>query len=138
MVRKRSVVWGFFKEVDAKSVQCLVCTGHLMRLEQGTTTNMLRHLRVKHPTVFKKIKGRVRETPSINGHPDTETEGLQLCSGMGSLLCHLINQTSHHYYLYLHLCVFKSWLYLWKPRWPSSAQCWWRKATLNCLPWASN
>lgn len=82
MVRKRSVVWGLFKQVDPKSVQCLLCSGFLLRHKEGTTTNMLRHLRVKHHTAFKGIKLRVPETVSTNGHQDMETKELQLRPGM--------------------------------------------------------
>ncbi|XP_035508382.1 uncharacterized protein LOC118321251 [Morone saxatilis] len=84
MVRRRSVAWGFFKTVDAESVQCLLCRG-LVRHGQGnkgTTTNMLRHLRVKHPAEFvKKIKGRSPEASSIDNSPqDMEADSEQFCS----------------------------------------------------------
>uniref|UniRef100_A0A8C4EVE5 BED-type domain-containing protein n=1 Tax=Dicentrarchus labrax TaxID=13489 RepID=A0A8C4EVE5_DICLA len=80
----QSVAWGFFNTVDAESVQCLLCRG-LVRHGQGnkgTTTNMLRHLRVKHPAEFvKKIKGRLPETSSIdNGAQDMEADSEQFCS----------------------------------------------------------
>ncbi|XP_049909572.1 zinc finger BED domain-containing protein [Epinephelus moara] len=81
MVRKRSVVWGFFKTIDSESVQCLLCGDFLIRPGQGTTTNLLRHLRVKHPTeVVKRRTGLLKETASIDGHGDMETEGDQICS----------------------------------------------------------
>lgn len=80
MVRRRSVVWSFFKTVDKESVQCLLCTGYLVKHDQGTTTNMLRHLRAKHPEVVKKIKGQVPETTCSDGHQDMETDGEQFCS----------------------------------------------------------
>ncbi|KAM9366972.1 uncharacterized protein ABDE67_005395 [Symphorus nematophorus] len=80
MVRRRSVVWGFFKTVNKESVQCLLCTGYLVKHDQGTTTNMLRHLRAKHPEVVKKIKGRVPETTCSDGHQDMEIDGEQFCS----------------------------------------------------------
>lgn len=86
MVRKRSVVWGLFKEVDSKTVQCLLCSGFLLRHKEGTTTNMLRHLRVKHNTAFKGIKGRVPGTVSTNGYQDMEIKELQLSPGMVNML----------------------------------------------------
>uniref|UniRef100_A0A1A8QM73 Family with sequence similarity 60, member A, like n=1 Tax=Nothobranchius rachovii TaxID=451742 RepID=A0A1A8QM73_9TELE len=46
--RKRSVVWSYFKDIDASSVQCLLCSRHLRRKDHGSTTPMLRHLRLKH------------------------------------------------------------------------------------------
>ncbi|XP_040001444.1 zinc finger BED domain-containing protein isoform X1 [Xiphias gladius] len=81
MTRKRSVVWGFFKTVDSESVQCLLCRGYQSRQVQGSTTAMLRHLRVKHPKeVAKKCKGRAPQTVSRNGHQDVDTDSEQFCS----------------------------------------------------------
>ncbi|XP_041795377.1 zinc finger BED domain-containing protein [Chelmon rostratus] len=79
MVRTRSVVWGFFKAVDAELVQCSLCTDYLVK--QGPTTNMLRHLRAKHPTEAVKInKGRVPGNTSITGgHRDMKTDSEQFC-----------------------------------------------------------
>ncbi|KAI3377857.1 hypothetical protein L3Q82_009005, partial [Scortum barcoo] len=72
MVRRKSVVWGFFKTVDSESVQCLLCGGFMVR--QGhSTANMLRHLRVKHPT-------EVPEASSSGSHQDLETDCQQVCS----------------------------------------------------------
>ncbi|KAG8001518.1 hypothetical protein GBF38_007211, partial [Nibea albiflora] len=62
------------RRVDEESVQCLLCLGRVKHGQgQGTTTNLLRHLRVKHPsTEIKKIPGAV--------HEDMETEGEHFCS----------------------------------------------------------
>ncbi|GAA6227837.1 uncharacterized protein LOC108877721 [Lates japonicus] len=80
MTRKRSMVWGFFKTVDSESVQCLLCRGYLSRQVQGSTTAMLRHLRVKHPKeVAKKCKGRAPETVPTNGHQEVDTDSQQFC-----------------------------------------------------------
>uniref|UniRef100_A0A1A7YJ72 Family with sequence similarity 60, member A, like n=1 Tax=Iconisemion striatum TaxID=60296 RepID=A0A1A7YJ72_9TELE len=46
--RKRSVVWSYFKDIDASSVQCLLCSHYFRRKDNGSTTPMLRHLRLKH------------------------------------------------------------------------------------------
>lgn len=83
MARRRSVVWGFFKAVDSDSVQCLLCRNYLGKREQGTTTAMLRHLRVKHPTevaIAEKSVGQGPETVASNGHRDLETDSGQFCS----------------------------------------------------------
>lgn len=62
MVRKRSVVWSYFSTVSSESVQCLLCRCLVPRHAQGTTTALLRHLRVKHPTeVLTKIRCRLSE-----------------------------------------------------------------------------
>ncbi|XP_022600253.1 uncharacterized protein LOC111221173 [Seriola dumerili] len=81
MTRKRSMVWGFFKTVDSQSVQCLLCRGYQSRQVQGSTTAMLRHLRVKHPKeVAKKCIGQAPETIPRNGLQDVDTDCEQLCS----------------------------------------------------------
>ncbi|XP_076583594.1 uncharacterized protein LOC143318936 [Chaetodon auriga] len=79
MVRRKSAVWCFFKPIDAESAQCLLCMDY--RVKQGTTTNMLRHLRTKHPAeVVKKLKGRVPETTSISGGQGAmNTDSEQFC-----------------------------------------------------------
>ncbi|XP_070823644.1 uncharacterized protein [Chaetodon trifascialis] len=79
MVRRKSIVWGFFKTIDAESAQCLLCMDY--QVKQGTTTNMLRHLRTKHPTeIVKKLKGRVPETTSISGgQGEMKTDSEQFC-----------------------------------------------------------
>lgn len=87
MTRRRSVVWGFFKVVAPDSVQCLLCRNYLGKREQGTTTAMLRHLRVKHPTevaVAEKSDGQGPETTASNGVQDLEADSGQFCSGMYS------------------------------------------------------
>ncbi|KAG7482691.1 zinc finger BED domain-containing 4-like isoform X1 [Solea senegalensis] len=59
MSRRRSVVWGFFKAVDSLSVRCVLCSDYQSKQVRGSTTNMLRHLRVKHPQEFAKtFRGR--------------------------------------------------------------------------------
>uniref|UniRef100_UPI0037E922E8 uncharacterized protein n=1 Tax=Semicossyphus pulcher TaxID=241346 RepID=UPI0037E922E8 len=81
MVRKRSIVWRFFSTVDSESFQCLLCRCVVAKQAQGTTTAMLRHLRVKHPTeAGRKIKGRVSESTFIDGHQDMEPDGEQFSS----------------------------------------------------------
>lgn len=82
--KKRSVVWDFFETVDSGTVHCLLCSDYMIRYEQGSTTNMLRHLRAKHPVEVKQMTGRVAETDPINGHEDMETDSEHFCSGMVS------------------------------------------------------
>ncbi|XP_029000407.1 zinc finger BED domain-containing protein [Betta splendens] len=78
-VRKRSVVWRFFKPVESGSVQCLLCGECQPRKGHGSTTVMLRHLRLKHPTdVVRKCKGPM--PGCTEAHSATETDGEQFCS----------------------------------------------------------
>jgi hypothetical protein len=50
--RPRSVVWDrFSKRNDDKEVQCHICRENLVY--KGTTSNMLEHLRRKHPYALK-------------------------------------------------------------------------------------
>ncbi|XP_029981246.1 uncharacterized protein LOC115412741 isoform X1 [Sphaeramia orbicularis] len=56
MGRKRSVVWEYFKPTDVEgnttlAVQCLLC-GAELKGKKGTTSTMLRHLRIVHPDYF--------------------------------------------------------------------------------------
>ncbi|XP_029354246.1 uncharacterized protein LOC115041090 isoform X2 [Echeneis naucrates] len=79
--RKKSVVWGFFKTVDSQTVKCLLCSENLSKRVQGTTTAMLRHLRVKHPKeVTKACKGRQPKTGPTNGHQDVSMDSAQFSS----------------------------------------------------------
>ncbi|XP_034536590.1 uncharacterized protein LOC117810753 isoform X2 [Notolabrus celidotus] len=73
MVRKRSVVWGYFSTVNSESVQCLLCRCLVAKPAQGTTTAMLRHLRVKHPTEAQ-IKSRLPERTFTHGDMETDSE----------------------------------------------------------------
>ncbi|XP_038164572.1 zinc finger BED domain-containing protein isoform X1 [Cyprinodon tularosa] len=58
--RKRSVVWSFFRDINEGSVQCVLCNRYLHKKEHGSTTPMLRHLRLKHPSqVSRGLKGDI-------------------------------------------------------------------------------
>ncbi|KAM9461001.1 uncharacterized protein Hap1MRO34_017360 isoform 1-T1 [Clarias gariepinus] len=54
--RKRSIVWSFFQAEDEKRVLCLLCMKTVLYF--GHTTNMLRHLRAKHPNDFSALDKR--------------------------------------------------------------------------------
>uniref|UniRef100_A0A671U9P1 BED-type domain-containing protein n=1 Tax=Sparus aurata TaxID=8175 RepID=A0A671U9P1_SPAAU len=73
--KKRSVVWDFFETVDSGTVHCLLCSDYMIRYEQGSTTNMLRHLRAKHP-VFSQL---VKRTVSGKCFMDLETKPVAFC-----------------------------------------------------------
>ncbi|XP_022061612.1 zinc finger BED domain-containing protein isoform X2 [Acanthochromis polyacanthus] len=77
--RRRSVVWSFFKITDCESVQCLLCSSFLQKNMNGSTTSMLRHLRVKHPTLVRN--GQVSETTTSSDMQDMDVdEEQQFCS----------------------------------------------------------
>lgn len=81
--RKRSVVWSFFRDIDEGSVQCVLCDRYLHKKEHGSTTPMLRHLRLKHPT--QVYRGMARENEAAAGGQDQqhiEVDGEQIISGM--------------------------------------------------------
>ncbi|XP_026868620.2 trichohyalin [Electrophorus electricus] len=63
--RKRSIVWSFFQAEDNKRVLCLLCMKTVLYF--GHTTNMLRHLRAKHPNDFSALDKR-RETDKPAAH----------------------------------------------------------------------
>jgi len=82
MFRKRSVVWSYFKDIDSSTVQCVICSGFLLRNNRGSTTPMLRHLRLKHPAeVFSSNNGRLSESGVSVDHQDIKVDGEQFCSG---------------------------------------------------------
>ncbi|KAI5613875.1 inner centromere protein A-like isoform X1, partial [Silurus asotus] len=58
--RRRSIVWSFFQAEDEKRVLCLLCMKTVLYF--GHTTNMLRHLRAKHPNDFSALDKR-KSTP---------------------------------------------------------------------------
>lgn len=84
MVRKRSSAWAFFQEVESGSVRCLLCSESLARPDYGATTNMLRHLRTKHPAEFNKTNDGVQENSSTIVLPEMKTDESRCCSGMGT------------------------------------------------------
>uniref|UniRef100_A0AAY4BX16 BED-type domain-containing protein n=1 Tax=Denticeps clupeoides TaxID=299321 RepID=A0AAY4BX16_9TELE len=76
--RKRSVVWSYFHAENDKRVLCMICMKTVLYF--GHTTNMLRHLRTKHPTEFADGGPRNRATrtaePSVpNNNSSSGGEG---------------------------------------------------------------
>lgn len=95
--RKRSVVWSFFTDIDEGSVQCVLCNRYLHKKEHGSTTPMLRHLRLKHPTqVYRGMEGDHGAAAS-HDHQHMEIDDEQIISGMPSWLFPVI-------------CLFHPWL----------------------------
>ncbi|KAM4596978.1 uncharacterized protein V3H82_020792 isoform 2-T2 [Fundulus diaphanus] len=73
--RKRSVVWSFFRDIDEASVQCVLCNRYLHKKEHGSTTPMLRHLRLKHPSqVYKVTEGGTGAAASPDRQQHMEIE----------------------------------------------------------------
>ncbi|XP_052748495.1 uncharacterized protein LOC116412635 [Galleria mellonella] len=52
---KRSPVWNYFEELRYKSVRCKLC-GTVMK------KNMIRHLRIKHPSSFDEMEATRKAT----------------------------------------------------------------------------
>nr|XP_057945154.1 uncharacterized protein LOC131139498 [Doryrhamphus excisus] len=78
MTRRRSVVWDYFEEVDTESVVCLLCKNVLCKHEHGSTTPMLRHLRVKHPKEAAMELGRTKGQEASTGQQSMDTDGPQV------------------------------------------------------------
>ncbi|XP_054892361.1 zinc finger BED domain-containing protein isoform X2 [Poeciliopsis prolifica] len=78
--RKRSVVWSFFTDIDEGSVQCVLCNRYLHKKEHGSTTPMLRHLRLKHPTQVYRGMERDHETAASHDHQHMEIDDEQIIS----------------------------------------------------------
>lgn len=83
---RKSVVellWSYFKDVDDVSVQCLLCSQYLHKQGHGSTTQMLRHLRVKHPAEVsgKEFFLNAERAASQEEDESLETDGDQIISG---------------------------------------------------------
>lgn len=66
-VRKRSAVWTYFDDCDGTSekVLCQICGETIVR--SGNTTNMIKHLRVRHPEENKCVEvNRKKEAPGTS------------------------------------------------------------------------
>lgn len=73
--RKRSIVWSFFQAEDEKRVLCLLCMKTVLYF--GHTTNMLRHLRAKHPNDFSALdKRKSTAGKTASAHNNGCVEGL--------------------------------------------------------------
>nr|XP_055058102.1 zinc finger BED domain-containing protein isoform X4 [Misgurnus anguillicaudatus] len=66
--RKRSIVWSFFQAEDDRRVLCLLCMKTVLYF--GHTTNMLRHLRTKHPADFSSLDKRKPVTDAASKRND--------------------------------------------------------------------
>ncbi|XP_026067665.1 golgin subfamily A member 6C-like isoform X2 [Carassius auratus] len=67
--RKRSIVWSFFQAEDDRRVLCLLCMKTVLYF--GHTTNMLRHLRTKHPSDFSSLDKRKPATDAVSKRSDS-------------------------------------------------------------------
>lgn len=67
--RKRSIVWSFFQAEDDRRVLCLLCMKTVLYF--GHTTNMLRHLRTKHPSDFSSLDKRKPATDAVSKRNDS-------------------------------------------------------------------
>ncbi|XP_073693231.1 uncharacterized protein [Garra rufa] len=67
--RKRSIVWSFFQAEDERRVLCLLCMKTVLYF--GHTTNMLRHLRTKHPSDFSSLDKRKPATDAESKRNDS-------------------------------------------------------------------
>ncbi|XP_061102329.1 zinc finger BED domain-containing protein isoform X2 [Conger conger] len=60
--RKRSAVWRYFQDgFDPNKVLCLVCSENIHYPQN--TSNLLRHLRKKHPGEYADIEGSLKDRP---------------------------------------------------------------------------
>ncbi|XP_029947606.1 uncharacterized protein LOC115388566 [Salarias fasciatus] len=74
--RKRSVVWEFFKSTESGSVQCQLCRTYMLKQVRGSTTNMLKHVRTKHPAAVSQRIDSMTDGDFQDLDPDRE----QFCS----------------------------------------------------------
>lgn len=53
MYRTRSTVWNHFNKISSITAKCNYCSS-VYSVKGGSTANLLRHIRTKHPTVNMK------------------------------------------------------------------------------------
>ncbi|XP_046897928.1 zinc finger BED domain-containing protein isoform X1 [Hypomesus transpacificus] len=84
--RKRSVVWTFFRVLNEKKVHCLLCMEIVVY--NGHTTNMLRHMRTKHPKEFSNAATNIRPSSGTGdeSEPMITNSGDEYTSGMVTYL----------------------------------------------------
>ncbi|XP_036399903.1 zinc finger BED domain-containing protein isoform X2 [Megalops cyprinoides] len=64
--KKRSAVWRYYQDgIDPNKVLCLVCSESINYPQN--TSNLLRHLRKKHPSEYADIEDKVRERSDDGG-----------------------------------------------------------------------
>ena len=74
-IRKRSEVWAYYEEhteIPSKVV-CQICSEKLNH--SGNTSNMLKHLKTKHPNEFADVEGKRKKgkVPSTSNPSTTST-----------------------------------------------------------------
>ncbi|KAM4018541.1 deformed epidermal autoregulatory factor 1 homolog isoform 2-T2 [Anomaloglossus baeobatrachus] len=67
--RKRSDIWIHFKSVNNMKAECNICKRQIS-FRAGSTTNLLRHMRMLHPTIWsqEKRQGSSNVTPLVAEH----------------------------------------------------------------------
>lgn len=66
-VRKRSAVWTYFDDGDETSekVLCQICGERIVH--SGNTSNMIKHLKIKHPEEYNSVEvKRKKEAPGTS------------------------------------------------------------------------
>ena len=54
--RKKSFIWKYFLEINPGRAKCEICSG-IYSFKAGTTSNLTRHLKTKHPTAVFRPEG---------------------------------------------------------------------------------
>lgn len=57
MNRKSSVIWDYFTMVENNKAKCGFCKV-ILKVNQSSTTNLLRHMNTKHPTTDLSKRSR--------------------------------------------------------------------------------
>ncbi|KAH9629663.1 hypothetical protein HF086_001134 [Spodoptera exigua] len=73
--RKRSDIWGHFKEVEQNKATCDYCSAKLS-IASGNTSNLSRHITRKHPTIPIILERQV-EINTLRSDTDSSTSADQ-------------------------------------------------------------
>ncbi|XP_046399928.1 E3 SUMO-protein ligase ZBED1-like [Ischnura elegans] len=63
--RRRSEVWHYFQKISAESAECLFCK-HQYSFKSGCTSNLFRHIKLKHPSISLDGNASKRTCQSSN------------------------------------------------------------------------
>ena len=84
---KRSFVWSYFVPVENdQAAMCFTC-GDVFKAKAGNTTNLISHLRFKHPDVYEQVRVSQNEEHLVKARQkllDVVPKSLNIFSGDGS------------------------------------------------------
>lgn len=76
-MRKRGLVWNHFAPLEDEKAKCITCPA-VISYKRGSTSNLLRHMKKKHPEIDVKDEDPLKEEevvePAANEDEEEMTE----------------------------------------------------------------